>query len=292
MGSELAKADRTDLQLAGSQFELRPRNLEEAMRFAELMSKSDLVPSDYRGKPGNIIIAMQIGYEIGLSPMRALKSIAVINGRATMFGDDMLALVQASPAYEWHDESESNERMGVCVVKRKGDPQPYRATFSLEDAKRAGLLGKAGPWTQYTARMLKLRARGFALRDKFADALAGLTEAEEAMDITDTPLKEADSAPSPSLKDRLKAQVEDTPASETEPEADTLISEPTPEPAGDVPADEPMEDPAAPYMAKLRTATSQSAINDVWRTIPDPIKQDCYPTYSDRLKAVATGKRK
>lgn len=292
MGSELAKADRTDLQLAGSQFELRPRNLEEAMRFAELMSKSDLVPSDYRGKPGNIIIAMQIGYEIGLSPMRALKSIAVINGRATMFGDDMLALVQASPAYEWHDESESNERMGVCVVKRKGDPQPYRATFSLEDAKRAGLLGKAGPWTQYTARMLKLRARGFALRDKFADALAGLTEAEEAMDITDTPLKEADSAPLPSLKDRLKAQVEDTPASETEPEADTLISEPTPEPAGDVPADEPMEDPAAPYMAKLRTATSQSAINDVWRTIPDPIKQDCYPTYSDRLKAVATGKRK
>ncbi len=56
--------------------------------------------------------------------------------------------------------------------------------ISKEDAKKAGLWGKAGPWSQYPKRMLQMRARSFALRDKFADALSGLIMAEEAQDYT------------------------------------------------------------------------------------------------------------
>jgi hypothetical protein len=52
----------------------------------------------------------------------------------------------------------------------------------MADAKRAGLAGKSGPWSQYPERMLALRARGFALRNAFADALRGLITAEEAQD--------------------------------------------------------------------------------------------------------------
>ena len=152
-------------------FTLAPATLVEAMQLAEMMAKSDLVPKEYQGKPGSILLAVQLGLEVGLKPMQALRSIAVINGRATMYGDGLLALVQASPFYECHDESESSEKAGVCIVKRKGH-EPYRVEFTLDDAKRAGLSGKPGPWQQYTARMLQLRARGFALRDKFADVLA------------------------------------------------------------------------------------------------------------------------
>lgn len=190
-------------------FSMTPRNLDEAMQFAKIMADSDLVPKDFKGKPGNILVAIQKGLEIGLSPMSALESIAVINGRASLWGDGMLALVQASPVYEWHDESQSTPQKGVCIIKRKGHPE-HRSEFSLEDAKRAGLLGKPGPWTQYTARMLTLRARAFALRDKFADALKGLPMAEEAMDLPAREPITAEVAPTPpsSLKDRLRAQLE------------------------------------------------------------------------------------
>jgi hypothetical protein len=70
----------------------------------------------------------------------------------------------------------------VCEAKRRGYPAPTVVRFSMADAKRAGLAGKAGPWTQYPGRMLTLRARGFALRNAFADALRGLITAEEAQD--------------------------------------------------------------------------------------------------------------
>ena len=193
-------------------FSLTPRNLEEALKFADIMSKSDLVPRDFRDKPGNILVAIQKGLEIGLSPMAALESIAVINGRASLWGDALLGLVQVSPQYEWHNEAESTPTKGVCIVKRKGH-EPHRVEFSVEDAKRAGLLGKSGPWQQYTARMLTLRARAFALRDKFADVLKGLSMAEEALDIPQsqpqTVSAEVQPAAPPSLKDKLKARLEE-----------------------------------------------------------------------------------
>jgi len=202
-------------------FSLTPTSLHEALQLAEIMAKSDLVPKDFQGKPGNVLLAVQCGLEVGLSPMQAMRSIAVVNGRATMWGDGLLAIIQASSSYEWHDESESSEKAGVCIVKRKGH-EPYRVEFTLEDAKRAGLLGKPGPWQQYQARMLQLRARGFCLRDKFADVLYGLIPAEEALDIVDiTPAGQPESQPQAkreSLKERLgkkAASVEDIAPHET-----------------------------------------------------------------------------
>lgn len=222
MSTELALRNH-DLE-EPSAFAMRPRSLDEAMKFAQMMADSDLVPRDYKGKPGNILVAIQMGHELGMTPMRAVRNIAVINGRPSMWGDEVLALVLASPVCEYVNESESTDKEGVCRVKRKGSPE-HVATFSLEDAKRAGLLSKQGPWQTHTKRMLTLRARGFALRDKFADVLAGLITAEEAMDMPQdsTPVVEAQSVETPSLKDKLKQQV--------------IEAKPTPQPA---------EKPAAP----------------------------------------------
>ena len=182
--------------------------VEQGLEFAGLLAKSDIVPKDYQGKPGNVLVAIQWGMEIGLQPMQAMQNIAVINGRPSIWGDAMIALVRACPAFEYITETQ-DDKQATCIIKRKGHPE-HRSEFSLEDAKRAGLLGKPGPWTQYTSRMLTLRARAFALRDKFADALNGLPMAEEAMDLPsrDPITAEVATAQPSSLKGRLRAQLE------------------------------------------------------------------------------------
>jgi hypothetical protein len=131
------------------------------------------------------MLAIQHGSEVGLSPMQSLQSIAVINGRPTIWGDAALALVQSSPVCEYvreYTEGEGDALVAVCEAKRRGYPAPTVVRFSVADAKKAGLWGKSGPWQQYPARMMTLRARGFALRNAFADALRGLITAEEAQD--------------------------------------------------------------------------------------------------------------
>jgi hypothetical protein len=99
-----------------------------------------------------------------------------------------MALVQASPVCEDIEEYFENEGtpnpIAVCVAKRKGR-KPVIAKFSVDDAKRAGLWGKSGPWQAYPKRMMQMRARGFALRDAFPDVLKGLITTEEAQDYPD-----------------------------------------------------------------------------------------------------------
>jgi hypothetical protein len=158
---------------------------DDAFRFAKMVASSEFAPKDFKSKPESCMLAIQHGSEVGLSPMQSLQSIAVINGRPTIWGDAALALVQSSPVCEYvkeYTEGQGDNLTAVCEAKRRGYPAPTVSRFSMADAKRAGLAGKAGPWSSYPERMLALRARGFALRNAFADALGGLITAEEAQD--------------------------------------------------------------------------------------------------------------
>lgn len=167
-------------------YRLVPKNLDEAMNFSRMIAASDFAPKDYKGKPGNVLVACQMGADVGLSPMQAIQNIAVINGRPCIWGDAALAITMNSPMYEYHKEtfefdSNNNVIAAICIVKRR-DSEEYEYRFSVEDAKKAQLWGKSGPWTQYPKRMLQMRARSFALRDKFSDALKGLSVREEVED--------------------------------------------------------------------------------------------------------------
>ena len=175
---------------------------EELFRFSKSVVLSGFAPKGME-KPESILVAVQLGLELGLTPMAALQNIAVINGRPGIYGDAALALVRASGLLEKYSqkiEGEGDKRRAVVTCIRKGDPEPIVSAFSVADAKSAGLWGKAGPWSQYADRMLLFRARGFALRDAFGDVLKGLRTAEELRDIPSeepknvTPPKESQAA--------------------------------------------------------------------------------------------------
>jgi hypothetical protein len=193
MSTQLAKSDKA------IGFALQPQNIQEALQMASMISNSQLAPSSYRNKPEDTLVAMMMGYEIGLNPMQALQNIAVINGRPSVWGDAMLALVQNHPAFGGiKEEFDDNSMTAICTIWRKNGER-HVVKFSQQDAVAAKLWGKSGTWQQYPKRMLKMRARGFALRDQFADALLGLISAEEARDMPiseDAPYQE----PQPSHK--------------------------------------------------------------------------------------------
>jgi len=175
------------MQLTTSNRGFAPTTLTDAIAFSDMLANSSMVPKAYQGRPQDILVCVQWGMEMGLAPMQALQNIAVINGKPSVYGDAAMALVQASSVCEDVEESfegEGTTLVAVCVAKRKGR-KPVTARFSVEDAKRAGLWGKQGPWSAYPKRMMQMRARGFALRDAFPDVLKGLITAEEAQDYPD-----------------------------------------------------------------------------------------------------------
>lgn len=174
-------------------FSLSPRNLAEAMEFAKIIASSDMVPKDYVNKPGNVLVAVQTGAELGLKPMQSLQGISVINGRPSIWGDAMRALVISHPEFEDLHEDKQDTYCTV-TLKRRGRSAVV-STFTVEDAKKAGLAGKSGPWQTAPKRMLQMRAFAFAARDLFADALKGIKSIEEVRDYPEGERIERDITP-------------------------------------------------------------------------------------------------
>jgi hypothetical protein len=165
---------------------MKINSLTEAMQLADFFAKSELVPKDYKGKPGNIVVAWQKGYEVGLAPQQSLETIAVINGRACIWGDGLIALIKNNPKEEWTNEwmdGSGENAIAYCETKRAGQPKTIKGSFSVAQAKIAGLWG-VNTWKKYPERMLQMRARGFCFRDAYPDVLNGLQLAEEQLDAS------------------------------------------------------------------------------------------------------------
>jgi len=202
---------------------LAPQNMTEAMDFSKMLSQSEMVPKAYQRKPQDILVAVQWGYELGLQPLQALQNIAIINGKPSVYGDAALALVKSDPrcaGVAERVEGDGDNRTAYCKVKRRygEEIEETIGQFSVADAKRARLWGKQGPWSQYPDRMLQMRARGFAIRDAFPDALKGVITAEEAQDY---PTEAKDVTPKANPLDQIKPALEAP--SDLDPEPETEI---------------------------------------------------------------------
>ena len=165
------------------------RTLEDLYRFSKYVAVSGLAPKNLRS-PEAVLVALEFGLELGLSPMQAIQSVAVINGIPAIWGDTMLGLCMSSPLFdhsefqEWFEGKPFEDSFtAYCRVKRSNRKEATVRSFSVADAKHAGLWNKEGPWRTYPKRMLQMRARSFALRDAFPDILRGCLAAEEVMDI-------------------------------------------------------------------------------------------------------------
>lgn len=191
--------DKTDLNIVPTRVKsgamaLIPQDFEQTWRLATLLSRSgQMVPDVYRDNPEACAMAIMWGMELGISPIQALQGIAPINGRAAVWGDLALALVIAHPDFVDLDEQPMLDNVGgvmgfQCTAKRRNRPDVMRQ-FTMADAAKAGLIAKAankgGPWRDYPQRMLQMRARSWAMRDCFADAMRGLSSADEMRDVAE-----------------------------------------------------------------------------------------------------------
>ncbi|KAA0971263.1 recombinase RecT [Aureimonas fodinaquatilis] len=206
------------LQSGGRVSAIVPQSMEDAYRLGKAVCVAGMAPKGM-DTPEKCMIAIMQGMEVGLTPMQSLQRIAVVNGRPTIWGDGAMALVRASGLCEYVRETvrgEGDARVAGCVVKRRNEPDEVTRTFSVADAKKAGLWGKQGPWQQYPERMLQMRARAFALRDVFADVLGGLYVREEVDDGRAEPVS-GPTPPSPPSAERTTIA--------TQPPSPTITSE-------------------------------------------------------------------
>ena len=253
-----------------------PKSTAEAMELAKTLASSQLIPKAFQQRPGDVFVAMMWSHSLGIPIVQGLQGIAVINGKPSLYGDALLAVCMGSGQMADIEETvtgSADNLTATCKVTRRGKPTPVVSTFSMADARAAGLLGKPGPWKQYTSRMLKMRARAFALRDAFPDVLSGIASAEEMQDVEGTATEKA--------TENVAEQVAKMPRRRSKPpvqapkevaEAEVVKPAAAPEPAA--PAQElppPPEPEPAPVSAPEAPAAEGEAVSYTHLTLPTSI---------------------
>lgn len=228
--------------------------LESVADLAVKIAGTDFVPSDYRGKPGQVAATVLHGRELGLAPMTALSLTNPIKGKPTLSAEGMRSLVmQAGHSIKVSETSGSR-----CVMRgrRRGDEEWTTVTWTLDDARQAGLLrksrsGEPTNWDKYPRAMLLARATTELCRIEFPDVIHGMRSAEELMDELDsvTPYE-------PPAAPQQTTTVQRKPVKK----AAAKKLEPTPEPAShEVPKEEAPTQPPARKRAPLPAKKTSQA---------------------------------
>lgn len=123
------------------------------------------------------------GYELGFSLTASFENIVVIEGKPTLAPKGALALIQNSPlcaGIKIEDEIDTSGAPFACKVwmKRRNGFE-YTARFTIDDAKRAGLVKEKSGWDKYPANMLRWRAIGYCADVVFPDVIGGMKRADE-----------------------------------------------------------------------------------------------------------------
>lgn len=195
---------RPSMAVGGNVGALIPQDIEQAFRIASALAQSGMTPNGFK-TPETCFVAIMAGAELGLPPFQSLQSFAIINNRPTLWGDALMAVVRTNgfKVREWL-EGEGEAMTAYCEVIRPDNGDTAEASFSVDDAKTAGLWKKGGPWTSAPKRMLKMRARSFAIRDGAADVLRGFQIREEVEDYGDPLPSDTASRPGTGLLARLE----------------------------------------------------------------------------------------
>lgn len=250
-----------------------PQSMDDAYRMAKAVCMAGMAPKDMN-TPEKCMVAIMHGLEVGLTPMSALQRIAVVNGRPTIWGDGAIGLVRASGLCEYISEridDNDDQRRAVCVTKRKNELDTVERSFSVDDAKKAGLWGKSGPWTQYPDRMLQMRARAFCLRDVYADVLGGLYLREEIDD--NAPLNTA----------RVTTQI---PQNIEPPPAPSKLIEAAPVQTASTTQPENPEDFRKRADETFSTAQSHDELQSLWDELVEPEFDNLLPPDQEELQGL------
>lgn len=143
----------------------------------QMIAKTEFVPPGLRGNIPAILACVATGRALGIADTTALRSIHVIDGKATFSAELMVQLVRRAG----HSiTGEVTDGSATVKGKRVDNGDEMKSTWTLAMAERAGLLGKSN-WKKYPESMLWARAVSQLCRMLFADCFAGSTYTVEEM---------------------------------------------------------------------------------------------------------------
>jgi hypothetical protein len=169
----------------GSEIAVRANGVMEDLQWARAVAQAGIVPAAYKNRPGNLIVAAQLGRALGIHPMIAVNQIYVVDGKPSTSALLISALIRKAGHKIRY---EGNTKYATVTIIRHDDPDfEFKVTWELKknsngnpSGEEAGLLQKDN-WKKYPAGMLASRALTQCGRVACPEALLGVAHTTEEL---------------------------------------------------------------------------------------------------------------
>ncbi|WP_270559104.1 hypothetical protein [Bifidobacterium pseudocatenulatum] len=159
--------------------------LQDQMAFAKAVCQSDIIPTVYRGKPANILVAVGYGAPLGLTPMQSLQDISVINGKPTASASFIASHVRMA-GHKLRVKKDEKALSVTATIVRSDDPDyPISVTRDKAWAQQMGLLNKDN-YRKQPLTMLTWRAITAVAREACPEILYGVQYSPDELHDLDT----------------------------------------------------------------------------------------------------------
>ena len=160
---------------------VKASDLDGLMRVADMLGKAGPMLPAHIKSPGEALAVIMAGAELGIPPMASLRGIHLVKGKVGMDYSLMIGLMRrAGYGVQWVTKSAT--RCELLLTHRDGTT--HAEVWDVERAKKAGLWGGAGSWSNYPEAMLTARCTSSAARAFAGDVLAGCYSMEEVREIS------------------------------------------------------------------------------------------------------------
>lgn len=251
-GKAATKTTHTPAPAPAPGFSYITAGLQERADYIARLAPSTILPTAYRGNAANAFVAAETGAALGLEPLQALASIAVINGRATLSSDLMAAVIRRA-GHTLRIVENSPESVTATLIRADDKTFKFEVTWDKDKAVKAGLWGQKGPWSQYPTQMLRARAITEVARQGASEALMGMIYSPEDFGATIADTGEI-----------LEAEIVDDAPTQAPAATPKPASKPAAAPSQPAPLDKPLTPAQASVAKGLETLSfTQAAYTDL-----------------------------
>lgn len=156
--------------------------LEVRMKHANAIAAAkSAIPATYQNNPGAVMLAQEWATARGVDLLTTMQTVAFISGKPVIDATMQRALAMRA-GYEV--EIGVTDKSATCTLSRDGKPCGS-STYTVEDAKTAGLAGKDN-WKKNPKAMLVARATSQTMRWHAPDVMVGVFTEDEVDDPVDT----------------------------------------------------------------------------------------------------------
>lgn len=168
------------------------QEFETALRMADCLSKSTIVPKDYQNNPGNCMIAIEMASRINTSPMMVMQNLYIVNGRPAWSSQWIIAMINSSNRYKTelqftfgYDEKDGGLSCQAWAEDYAGH-KVVGPKITMNMANAEGWTTKNGSkWKTMPQVMIQYRAASFFGRMNCPDMIMGIYSKDEVEDMVD-----------------------------------------------------------------------------------------------------------